>query len=91
MSIYITPEIYDKKVDDSFFAYGHVIALFRGPEHIDNQVLTSISKNKRENSIRVFDIILYKDINISNAKVIPNELWESTLVEMKKSTYFHAT
>ncbi|MHA8067569.1 hypothetical protein V7S76_12925 [Aquirufa sp. ROCK2-A2] len=91
MSTYITPEIYNKKVDDSFFAYGHVIALFKGPEHIDNQVLTSILKNKRKNSIRVFDIILYKDINISDAKVIPNELWESTLVEMKKSTYFHAT
>ena len=91
MSLHVTKENYDKKVDDSFFAYGQVVALFRGPEHIANQVLTSVSKNKRANSIRVFDIILYKDINISDAKVIPNELWESTLVEMKKSTYFHAT
>lgn len=91
MSLQVTQENYDKKVDDSFFAYGHVIALFRGPEHIDNQVLTRISTNKRTNSIRVFDIILYKDINITNARVIPNEDWESKLVEMKKSTYFHAT
>jgi hypothetical protein len=90
MSLIVTKENYDKKVDDSFFAYGHVIALFRGPEHIDNQVLTNISKNKRANSIRVFDIILYKDINISDAKVIPNDLWESELLEMKKSPYFHA-
>jgi len=91
MSLHVTQENYDKKVDDSFFAYGYVIALFRGPEHIDNQVLTRISTNKRTNSIRVFDIILYKDINITNARVIPNEDWESKLVEMKKSTYFHAT
>lgn len=91
MSLHVTQENYDKKVDDSFFAFGQVVALFRGPEHIANQVLTSVSKNKRANSIRVFDIILYKDINILDAKVIPNELWESTLVEMKKSTYFHAT
>ena len=83
MSLHVTQENYDKKVDDSFFAYGHVIALFRGPEHIDNQVLTRISTNKRTNSIRVFDIILYKDINITNARVIPNEDWESKLVEMK--------
>jgi hypothetical protein len=91
MSLHVTQENYDKKVDDSFFAYGHVIALFRGPEQIDNQVVTHISNNKRTNSIRVFDIILYKDINISDAKVVPNELWDTTLVEMKKSTYFHAT
>jgi hypothetical protein len=90
MSLIVTKENYDKKADDSFFAYGHVIALFRGPEYIDSQVITNISKNKRANSIRVFDIILYKDINISNAKVIPNDLWESELFEMKKSPYFHA-
>jgi len=90
MSLIVTKENYDKKADDSFFARGQVIALFRGPEYIDSQVITNISKNKRANSIRVFDIILYKDINISNAKVIPNDLWESELLEMKKSPYFNA-
>ena len=76
MSLHVTQQNYDKKVDDSFFAYGQVVALFRGPEHIANQVLTSVSKNKRANSIRVFDIILYKDI-VLHTKLF----WSEAIIE----------
>ncbi len=91
MSIHVTPENYGKKVDDSFFAFGHVKALFKGPEHLENEVVSSISNKTNAKSIRVFDIILYKDINITNANVIPNELWDSTIAEVKKGSYFHST
>ncbi len=91
MSIHLTPENYDKKVDDSFFAYGNVKALFRGPEHLENEVVTTISNRTNSKSIRVFDIILYKDINISEANVIPNDQWESTIAEVKKGSFFHST
>lgn len=91
MSIHVTPENYDKKVDDSFFAFGHVKALFKGPEHLDNDIISNISNKTNAKSIRVFDIILYKDINISNANFIPNDAWESTIAKVKQSSFFHST
>ncbi len=91
MSIHVTPETYDKKVEDSFFAFGHVKALFRGPEHLENDVLLNLSNKTNAKSIRVFDIILYKDINISNASLIPNEEWEQTITKVKQGSFFHST
>ncbi len=91
MSIYLTPENYDKKAEESFFAFGHVKALFRGPEHLENEVLLIISNKTNAKSIRVFDIILYKDINISNTAVIPNDSWESMIAQVKQGSYFHST
>lgn len=91
MSIHVTPENYDKKVEESFFAFGHVKALFRGPEHLENEVVLNISNKTNAKSIRVFDIILYKDININSAEVIPNDAWESTIAQVKQGSYFHST
>jgi len=73
MSNQIISEIYNKESADTFIVKGNVSAKFRGPEHMDADFLDKFKANVQKKIIRVFDIVLYKDIFLNQAELLSSK------------------
>jgi hypothetical protein len=72
----IIKETYGKSSDAVFTAKGHCKALFRGPENSEEKV-NAVKASLGKNNIRVFDIILYNEIEITDTILIEDWNQES--------------
>jgi hypothetical protein len=73
----IIKEHYGKSSDGDFIAKGHCKALFRGPENLNKNEVNPIKAKLQKTIIRVFDIHLYDQIEITEVILIEN--WEQEL------------
>jgi hypothetical protein len=79
-------ENYGKSSGAAFIAKGRCKALFRGREHFDFNIINPIKAKLEKKKIRVFDIILYKEIEIQDAILIQN--WEQELIKFNDQPNF---
>ena len=73
MSDQIIKEVYNKSSADNYIVKGNVTAKFRGPENMDADFLYKFKANVQKNIIRVFDIVLYKDIFLNQAELLQSK------------------
>ena len=73
MSDQIIKEVYNKSSADNYIVKGNVTAKFRGPENMDDDFLFKFKANVQKKIIRVFDIVLYKDIFLNQAELLQSK------------------
>jgi hypothetical protein len=73
----IIKENYGKSSAADFIAKGHCKALFRGKENIEKDI-SNIKASLGKNLIRVFDIVLYNEIEIKGTVLI--EDWDKEII-----------
>ena len=81
----IIKEIYGKSSDGDFIAKGYCKALFRGKENFEKDLI-DIKASLGKNLIRVFDIVLYNEIEIKRTVLVDD--WNQELSTFSNTPQF---